>query len=234
MDKLVAFAIHVLTGSGAVWALLAAIAAAHYDWTAMFLWLGVALFVDAIDGPLARRFEVATVLPRWDGGVLDFVIDYTTYVFLPGFALVQMDLLPSPLGLIAGAVVVLTGAIYFGDTRMKAPDNCFNGFPVVWNVVVFHLAVFSPPAWFSFAVVMVLAIVTFLPVKFVHPVRVERWRPLTLAVTAIWALATIAAVYWRMEPPLPVTIVLALTIAYLSFVGVALQLTGGPQRKPTA
>lgn len=231
MSKTVAFAIHVLTSSGAVWALLAAIAAARYDWTAMFLWLGVALFVDAIDGPLARRAKVASVLPRWDGAILDFVIDYTTYVFLPGFALAQMDLMPTPLGLLSGAVVVLTGAIYFGDTRMKAEDNCFNGFPVVWNVVVFHLAVFTPPAWFSFAVVMLLAVATFLPVKFVHPVRVERWRPLTLTVTAVWALATIAAVYFRMEPPLLVSVVLAVTIAYLSFVGIALQLTGGPAVK---
>ena len=80
------FAIHILTASGAALAFLALLAAVDGAWPAMFLWLGIALIVDAIDGPLARRFQIASTLPRWSGDTLDLVVDFVTYVFVPAFA----------------------------------------------------------------------------------------------------------------------------------------------------
>ena len=80
------FVIHILTASGAALALLALIAAVDRAWPAMFLWLGIALIVDALDGPLARHFDVADTLPRWSGETLDLVVDFVTYVFVPAFA----------------------------------------------------------------------------------------------------------------------------------------------------
>ncbi len=92
--RLLAALVHVLTSAGAGLALLALLAAARADWQAMFLWLGVALIVDAIDGPLARRIKVQTILPRWSGERLDLIIDYLTYVAVPAFALCRSELLP--------------------------------------------------------------------------------------------------------------------------------------------
>src|SRR5215471_12686262 len=88
------FVIHILTASGAALALLALIAAVDRAWSAMFLWLGLALIVDGIDGPLARRFDVARTLPRWSGDTLDLVVDFVTYVFVPAYAISHSGLLP--------------------------------------------------------------------------------------------------------------------------------------------
>jgi phosphatidylcholine synthase len=180
------FAIHLLTASGGAMALFAAIAAADGDWRAAFVWLGAALFVDGIDGPIARRFKVSERLPDWNGATLDLVIDYTSYVFVPAIILARGCGLSPTLGAIAAGVVALIGAIYFADTRMKQPDNSFRGFPAVWNMAVFVIFACTPAGWFTFVIVVILAIFTFLPVNFVHPVRVLKWRPLTLAVLAVW------------------------------------------------
>jgi phosphatidylcholine synthase len=188
LDQTRAFAVHVLTASGAAWALLALIAAVEGAWVAMFLWLGLALIVDGIDGTFARRFAVADVLPRWSGDALDLVVDFTTYVFVPAYAIVAGSLLPGAVAVPAGLVVVVTGAIYFADRQMKTPDNYFRGFPALWNAAAFYLFVLKPAPWIAAALVGLLAVATFVPFKFVHPFRVERARTLTLAAVMLWAL----------------------------------------------
>ncbi|MBO6508452.1 MAG: phosphatidylcholine synthase, partial [Roseibium sp.] len=90
------FLIHMLTASGAPIALVALLAGAQGNWAGMFAWLGLAFFIDGIDGPLARRYNIAERLPRWSGASLDFVIDYATYVFLPAFALSWSLMLDQP------------------------------------------------------------------------------------------------------------------------------------------
>jgi phosphatidylserine synthase len=129
---IVGFCIHVLTASGAACALLALMAAVEAKWAAMFAWLGVALVVDAVDGPLARRLEVAQRLPRWSGETLDLIVDFATYVFVPAYAIAASRLLPEGLETASGILVVVTGALYFADRRMKMPDNYFRGFPALW------------------------------------------------------------------------------------------------------
>ncbi len=188
------FLIHILTASGAPIALVALLAGARGDWAGMFAWLGLALVVDGIDGPLARRFNIAERLPRWSGASLDFVIDYATYVFLPAFALSASGMLTSPWNWICGGLIVFTGALYFADNGMKTPDGSFKGFPAGWNMVIFGLMALSPSQNFTIGFVIFCCLLTFLPIKFVHPVRVKRWRGLTLAVTVVWFVAAADAV----------------------------------------
>jgi phosphatidylcholine synthase len=183
------FVIHLLTASGAALALLSVLAAFSGDWSAVFIWLGLALLVDGIDGPLARRFHIRERLPKWDGAAIDVVIDYATYVFVPAIILARAMELPPLLGTALGIVVTVTAALYYADTRMKQPDNSFRGFPVVWNMAVFVLFAFLPPPEVTTAVVLILAILTFMPVNFVHPVRVMRWRNVTLGALAVWLLS---------------------------------------------
>lgn len=180
------FLIHVLTASGAPIALIALLAGAQGKWGEMFAWLGLALVVDGIDGPLARRFNIAERLPRWSGSSLDFVIDYATYVFLPAFALSASGMLDQPWNWICGGLIVFTGALYFADNGMKTPDGSFKGFPAVWNMVVFGLMVLSPSQTFTIIFVLLCCVLTFLPIRFSHPVRVKRWRIATLSVTFLW------------------------------------------------
>ena len=186
MRQTLLYGVHLLTASGAALAVLAAIAVAGIDWRAAFIWLGLALIVDGIDGPIARRLRVRERLPDWDGGTLDFVIDYTTYVFVPAIILALGCGLSGIAAALAAIMVTVSGAVYFADTRMKQDDNSFRGFPAGWNMVVFVLFVLAPHPAIVMAVTVALAALTFLPIRFIHPVRVERWRRLTLSVAALW------------------------------------------------
>ena len=189
------FAIHILTASGAALAFLALLAAVDRAWPAMFLWLGIALIVDAIDGPLARGFHIAAALPRWSGDTLDLVVDFVTYVFVPAFAIANSALLPNLLAPVAGVSIVVTGAIYFADRQMKMPGNYFRGFPAIWNTAAFYLLLLRPSPFWSTVMVVALAVATFLPFPFIHPLRVVRLRPFTVALLVLWgvlALITLA------------------------------------------
>ncbi|HZD90413.1 MAG TPA: phosphatidylcholine synthase, partial [Pseudolabrys sp.] len=181
-----AFAIHVFTATGAGLAFLALVLAAGGHWAAMFFTLGLSLVVDAIDGPLARAFDIGAVLPRWNGDTLDLVIDYATYVFVPAYAIAGSGLLPPSVALLSGVIVCMTGALYFADRRMKTDDNYFRGFPGLWNLAAFYLYILEPPPWAAAGGVLVLAILSFIPVKFLHPFRVRHWRPLNVALLAVW------------------------------------------------
>ncbi|GLS41548.1 phosphatidylcholine synthase [Mesorhizobium tianshanense] len=198
-----AFSVHLLTASGSFLAFLSLVAASEGRWTAMFWWLGLALFVDGIDGPIARKLEVKEILPTWSGELLDNIIDYVTYVLIPAFALYQRGFMGEGLSFLSAAIIVVSSAIYYADTGMKTKENFFKGFPVVWNMVVFTLFVIDPGQWVSFAVVVVAGILTFVPIYFIHPVRVVRLRSINLGMTLLWcgfgalalAQAALAAFY---------------------------------------
>src|SRR5262249_9938537 len=136
-----AFLIHILTASGAALALVALMLAGLAEWPAMFFVLGIALVVDGIDGPLARRFKVVELLPRWSGDSLDFVVDFVTYVFVPAFAIVNGGLMPALVAVPPGIIIAITGAPYFADPEMKIADKSFRGFPPPWNLAAFLLFV---------------------------------------------------------------------------------------------
>lgn len=189
-----AYGVHVFTALGAALGFLALEAALTGNLLACFGWLGVALFVDAADGPMARRLNVVETASRYDGATLDLVVDFITYVFVPAAILLRPEIMPAPLGLTAGLIITIGSALYFADTQMKTHDWWFLGFPAVWNVVVFYIVVFAPPGWLSLGIVVVLAAMMFLPVVFVHPVRVRRWRMLTMLVLVLWSLAAASAI----------------------------------------
>jgi phosphatidylcholine synthase len=213
------FSVHVLTAAGAACALLALMAAAAGQWPAMFAWLGLALIVDAADGPLARRFDLARTLPRWSGETLDLVVDFTTYVFVPAYAIVAGGVLPAWSAAIAGVCIVVSGALYFADRAMKTPDNYFRGFPALWNLAAFYLLLVRPPPLLALAFVAALVAATFVPFPFIHPMRVRRHRAFNIAMLALWAVLAIAAVILDLEPPVWVTAVLCAIGLYVVCAG---------------
>jgi phosphatidylcholine synthase len=195
-----AFAVHVLTATGAALALAALVYAVRGEWAAMFLCLGVALIVDGVDGTIARRANVAELLPRWSGDVLDLVVDFTTYVFVPAYAIAAGGLLPDLLALPAGMLIVITGALYFADLKMKTTDNYFRGFPTLWNAAAFYLFLLRPQPWLAAAVIVALAVLTFVPFKFIHPMRVTRLRALNIAALVAWSVLALIALLRGLEP----------------------------------
>lgn len=212
------FWIHLLTASGAALAVLAVLAVVDGDWNLAFVWLGIALLVDGVDGPLARHNRLRERLPRWDGAALDNVIDYTAYVFVPAVIVARALGLPDLLGAFLGVVVAATGALYYASTEMKQPDNSFRGFPVVWNMAVFVVYAFLPPPLVTALIVLALAALTFVPVNFVHPVRVERWRGLTLAALAVWLVCAAWVLLSDFEEPRAIRSLLLVSTLYLASV----------------
>ena len=186
-----ALSVHLLTATGAVFAMFALLAAVEANWAWMWLWLLLALFVDGIDGPLARRYDVTVLAPRFDGALLDLIIDYLTYVFIPTYALYASGLVDGWAGWGIVALVPFASALYFADVEMKTEDASFEGFPGCWNMVALAVFILTPPPWLTLAFAVALSVAMFLPLRFVHPVRTAMWRPVTLGLTAAWmGLAT--------------------------------------------
>jgi phosphatidylcholine synthase len=213
-----AFAVHVFTACGAACALLALVAAVRADWAQMFIWLGVALFIDGVDGTFARRLRVANVLPRWSGDVLDLVVDILNYVFVPAYALAASALLPPAAAVPLGIVIVVSGSLYFADRLMKTSDHYFRGFPALWNVAAFYLFLLHPAPWLAIIAILGLAALTFVPFHVLHPVRIARWRALTLAALVLWTGLAVFAVATDLQPGFWTVVGLCLLAIY--FVGV--------------
>ena len=210
-----AFCVHIFTALGAGVALLALLEAVREHWAAMFAWLGLALVIDALDGPIARRLDVARVQPDWSGEVLDLVVDFVTYVFVPAYAVAASGLLLPFMSPLLGAAIVVTSALYFADRRMKASDNHFRGFPALWNAAAFYLFLLHPsPALASFGVAG-LIVLTFVPLHVIHPVRVARLRGLSLALIAIWGVLAIFTLTRNFDVTAPVSVGLCAIALYV-------------------
>ncbi|MBS1300871.1 CDP-alcohol phosphatidyltransferase family protein [Loktanella sp. SALINAS62] len=223
-----ALGVHFLTATGAVLAMLAMLEAVQMDWSMMFVWLVVAFGVDGIDGPLARKYDVHTHAPQFDGVLLDLIIDYLTYVFIPAYALYGSGLMDGWSGWVAIIVITYTSALYFADTRMKTNDYSFRGFPGCWNMLVLVLFALAPPWWVCLILVFVLAVAMFAPVKFVHPTRTARWRVITLPMSMAWVFFAGWAAVAAFQDPLFVNIGLVITSVYLTLAGAVQQILYGP------
>ncbi|THD45918.1 MAG: phosphatidylcholine synthase [Bradyrhizobium sp.] len=210
-----AFSVHIFTALGAGVALVALLEAVREHWAAMFWWLGVALVIDAVDGPLARRLDVVRVQPNWSGEVLDLVVDFVTYVFVPAYAITASGLLLPLAAPLLGAGIAVSGALYFSDRRMKAADNHFRGFPGLWNIAAFYLFLLHLPPALSSLGVAVLIVLTFVPFNVVHPIRVVRLRWLTLSLIGVWAVLVMVALTDDFHASLPVTAGLCAIAVYV-------------------
>lgn len=194
-----AMAVHLFTASGIICALMATFAVANDAWEAAFAWLGLALVIDGIDGTFARMVDVSRRVPRFSGERLDLVVDYVTYVFVPALALLKAGFLPGVAGKVLAGLILLSSLYHFSDLESKTDDHCFVGFPAIWNIVAFYVFAFASPAWLVSIVVLVCVVLTFVPMRWLHPMRVVRLRAVTAVMSALWAIGAVLAV-WRGFP----------------------------------
>ncbi len=207
IKKGMAWSVHAFTTSGIVLGFLALVAVLKNDVVQAFVWLGIALFVDGVDGTLARRARVKEYTPNFDGGALDLVIDFFTYVAVPALMIYWFNMVPVPWlfagqtwSLICAALIMAVSCYTFANVNMKSFDYYFVGFPAIWNVVVLYFYLFSTGWLINFITVIGLSILTFIPVKFVHPLRVTHWRNITIAMTVLWATMTLSLVLSGLKP----------------------------------
>ena len=221
--------VHVFTASGIVTALFATYAVLAGEYTTAFAWLGLALFIDGIDGTFARWLEVGRRLPRFSGEKLDLVVDYVTYVFVPVLALVQSRILIGAPGQVLACGILMSSLYHFSDTASKTEDHCFVGFPAIWNIVTFYLFAFPLPRWVTYLLIGLCIALTFVPMRWLHPLRVERLLWLNIAATLVWCwgagvtlLAGFPATGWS-----------AMALIAVAIYGVVLAVTS-PLAKPPA
>ncbi|MEM7335962.1 MAG: CDP-alcohol phosphatidyltransferase family protein [Chloroflexota bacterium] len=197
---MLAWGVHLFTATGAVWGLLAIIAAIAHDWQQAFIWMAAAVVVDGIDGTLARRFKVKGLTPSFDGALLDNIIDYQNYVLVPALILYEAALLPTgtavvTVGVIGLAMVLLSSAYQFCQADAKTDDHTFKGFPSYWNIVVFYLFMLNLSPWVNFWVIFICAVLVFVPIKYIYPSRMVKYRRMTLVVTTLWGIVNIIILF---------------------------------------
>jgi phosphatidylcholine synthase len=188
-----AWAVHLLTASSAPAGLLAILATIRGDVRAAFLWMAYTIGIDAIDGTLARAVRVKEVLPFVDGSRLDDVVDYFTWVVVPAFFVVHMGLLPAALAMPVASLVLVASGYGFSQTAAKTPDHYFTGFPSYWNVVAFYLYVLGWPPIANATVLVVLAILVFVPLRYAYPSRMTDLRLPTVVLGIVWGGALLWA-----------------------------------------
>lgn len=192
---------HLYTALGAVAALLSALAVFDGDFRAAFFWLGVQIFIDATDGLLARALQVKERLPWFDGALLDNIIDYATYVFVPVLIVLRADLLPPGWGVAVGSAVLLASGYGFSrsDAKVKVgeAEYFFTGFPSYWNIIALYLYVWRLPAEVNAAILLTLVVLVFVPLRYVYPSRTDTLRGLTMLLGFSWGAIVIWMV-WRL------------------------------------
>jgi phosphatidylcholine synthase len=188
VSKTQSWLVHVFTASGAFAGFLSLQAILNDNVFLAFLWLSVAFFIDGIDGTLARRYKVANNIPEIDGAILDNIVDYLNYVFIPALMVYWFELVPSQFSLFAVALILIVSCYTFANTKLKTEDLFFSGFPAVWNIVIFYLFVLDTSPLANFLAILFFSVMTFVPLKYLHPFRVKEKKVLNLFMTSVWGL----------------------------------------------
>lgn len=186
-----AWSVHALTLTGVIWATLAMLALFSDHPKLMWAFLGIALVVDGVDGSLARRANVQRYAPHFDGVILDSVVDYLTWTFIPALFMYRAGLLgEGALGIALLLVINITSMFCYANTKMKTDDFYFMGFPAAWNIVALAFWLFTPSTPVAAVLVIVFSILTWAPITFVHPFRVAKYMVVNLIATAAWVAAS--------------------------------------------
>ena len=180
-----------MTASSAPAGLLALRAIVRDDAATAFLWMAYTVAIDAVDGTLARAVRVKEAIPWVDGSRLDDVVDYFTYVLVPAFFLLHMNLLPAACAVPIVALVAIASAYGFSQTAAKTSDHFFTGFPSYWNIVAFYLYALGWSLPVNAAWVVALAIGVFVPLRYVYPSRTPTLRWLTVGLGCVWGVMVI-------------------------------------------
>ena len=201
--KVRAFFIHLYTASGAIWGLLALDAIYRDAYQDAYLYMMLAVFIDGTDGPLARKFKVRTVLPTLDGSLLDNIVDYLNWTFVPILLLWKSNWLPEP-GIFFCSIALLSSLYAFSHTAAKKKEEAmFRGFPSYWNFFVIYVALglHSFGQWAVAAVTILLSILSVAPIYFIYPNRLKRFRMLHFVFGGSWFFSFVAMLFYYPSVP---------------------------------
>ena len=188
---------HLYTAIGGVIALLATAVTFSHNFRAAFLYLVAATFVDATDGVLARTLRVKELLPHFDGALLDNIVDFLTYVYVPALIVWQADLVPSPFPICAAMIVSSLYGFSRTDAKGEGTDYHFVGFPSYWNIVVIYLYMLQWSQRTNAIVLVFLVVMVLVPIHYLYPSRMRVLQAPTLVLGTMWAVL-FAWMIWRL------------------------------------
>ncbi|WP_262485232.1 CDP-alcohol phosphatidyltransferase family protein [Corynebacterium poyangense] len=201
-ERLRAWGVHALTLSGLLWATLAMFALIDGQIRMMWLWLGISLIVDGVDGSLARKCRVKEIIPWFNGSIVDHVVDFLTWTAIPAFFIaLHLPLGPRPIAIAFAVLILISSCFCYANELAKSTDHYFVGFPAAWNIVAVLLWVWQAPMAVCIISIILLSILTLVPLHYTHPFRVKRSRSLNIALTFIWIATT--GVLITLTPPQP-------------------------------
>jgi len=199
-QKMFAWSIHLLTATGAIWALLTILAIEQGAWHWAFLWIVLAVIIDAVDGGLARLFQASSVLPDFDGALLDNIVDYLNYVFVPAYLLYTTGLLPESVAFLGALIILLTSGYQFCQSEAKTEDHHFKGFPSYWNILALYVLLLNLNPWLNFVAVVMFGILVFVPILYVYPTRTTQYLRLTMTLTILWGIISAVVLFQYPQP----------------------------------
>ena len=197
MKVFLSYLVHLFTVSGVLLGFLALVAGIERNLELVFFYLALALFVDGVDGSLARMVDVKKHTPTINGENLDNIIDYLNYVFVPVFVIYWFDFVPERTEIISAFIILAVSCYTFANSNLKTSDFYFSGFPALWNIVILYFYILDTDPFVNFLTICFLATFTFIPIKYLHPFRVKRFRQLSLSVLVIWVITTVLILYLR-------------------------------------
>ncbi len=224
--------IHAFTASGACVGLMALLAIYQHN-LLLALWLmGAAIVIDAVDGMFARTVRIKEAVPEIDGALLDNIVDFFTYTLVPCFFLLVTDLLPEYWRVICVMAITFSSAYQFTQVDAKTTDHFFKGFPSYWNIAVFYLFFWQMSAFTNMLILMSLAILSFVPIKYVYPSRLDYLtenkvlRLSMVVITLLWGVAT-TGLLWLY--PASNHVLVSISLGYcLLYIGLSLYRTWVP------
>jgi len=195
--KVSAWMVHFFTATGAVFSLLALYAIYWWNFKLAFWSMAVAIFIDSIDGFMARKVRIKEAVPGIDGAMLDNIIDFVNYVIVPAFFfLIESELMPFGLSIVSAGIIAITSSYQFSQIDAKTSDHFFKGFPSYWNIVAYYLFIWQQSPWFNFGIIVLLGILIFVPIKYVYLSRPHYLiknnflKAMMLAFSILWAFSS--------------------------------------------
>ena len=191
LDNLLAWSVHLLTCSGLIAGFFALICIFKNNQTSAFLFLGLALLIDAIDGTLARKFKVSVLIKNIDGRMLDSVIDFFNYIIIPSVMIYHFNIVPVKFELIIPTIILIISAISYSNSNLMTSDNFYKGFPCIWNILIFYLYLFEFSQFYNLLIISTCIFLKFIPIKFIHPLRVEKYRKYSIVFMLLWFFSSL-------------------------------------------
>ena len=222
--RFAAWLVHLYTAGGALCGFLALTRIFYDRYGDAFFWLAIAVIIDATDGVLARRLNVAARLPGFNGATLDHTVDYLTYVFVPAFFVWHALLVPERWSMPAVAAMLLSSAYGFNRRDAKTADHFFTGFPSYWNIVVFYLYVAGWTPVVNLGLLLLLCALVFVPLRYIYPSRTPLLRVVTVLLGIAWGALMMVLISQAPDVSRPILWLSMLFPAYYAILSLSLQL----------